>query len=60
VAVVTAPICGFLKDQGDPPSLQRCNDAATCLAYAPEIGEWVPSCDACGEGRQVKRPQEIG
>jgi hypothetical protein len=55
---MTAPACGFLREQGEPPTLARCDEPATCMALVSELGEYVPACDECAQGRQTKRPGE--
>lgn len=55
--MVSAPACGFLVEQGDPPELVRCDAPATCLALVPELGDYLPACEECAQGRQVKLAQ---
>lgn len=56
----TVPSCGFLKEEGEPPELVHCEQQATCVALVTELGEYLPACDECAAGRQVKRPQGDG
>jgi len=55
--MATTPACGFLREQGNPPVLTRCDQQAIYQALADELGEYVPACADCAEGRQVKMPQ---